>query len=191
MYPRTRPHNKHRRIVRVLYFGRFCAFAISDLRAIYADIRGMLIRGSVKRFGRRYRRPRATPFRNLLVLSYPSNGGGLCQRCWAPGPPRTRAEHGAGHKCAPSSAFATERHACDCIRHPRAPEHSVCCQLLEAFYDVLSPCFSNGIPICSRNASASGFVRAVVTIVIPIPKTFFNSSSLVSGKMVCSLTPSV
>ena len=54
-----------------------------------------------------------------------------------------------------------------------------------------SACFCNGKPMCRNSASVSPLVFAVVTMVIARPNTSFNSSSDVSGKIVCSRTPIV
>lgn len=51
--------------------------------------------------------------------------------------------------------------------------------------------FFNGKPICLKNASASGLVLAVVTMVTARENTSLMSSSEHSGKMVCSLIPIV
>ncbi len=51
--------------------------------------------------------------------------------------------------------------------------------------------FLSGSPICRKSASHSALVLAVVTNVIDIPKTSLISSSAVSGKIECSLIPSV
>jgi hypothetical protein len=59
------------------------------------------------------------------------------------------------------------------------------------FLKISGAYFCNGKPICRNNASHSAFVLAVVTSVMDIPKTSLSSSSAVSGKIECSLIPSV
>src|ERR1700704_272665 len=47
----------------------------------------------------------------------------------------------------------------------------------------------NGTPRCVKRAFASSSVRAVVTIVISMPRTLSTLAYTISGKMICSLSP--
>ena len=194
MYPRFRPHLKHRRTTRLLNFGTRSARAMIDFFAIIMSLELLVVglKDGLTENVVTHASVRTT--QKSLSAEHPR------MMLWSARLP-------LHHSDIKKSMRISLRGRIYQFKAGKSIKKALCSFLHQGLSFPTSPAarrnqrdhpsktsysaFCNGKPTCRNRASASAFVLAVVTMVTANPKTSLSSSSDVSGKIVCSGIPIV